>query len=159
MPTLYDFSARLLTGSDVALKDYAGQVVLVVNTASKCGFTPQYQGLEQLYQTYRARGFVILGFPCNQFGAQEPGSAGEIADFCALNYGVTFPMFEKVDVNGATAHPLFGFLKKAKPGLLGSRIPWNFTKFLIGRDGKPIRRYAPTTTPDGLIPAIEKALG
>jgi len=159
MPTLFDFSAVSLKGETVALKDFAGQVVLVVNTASKCGFTPQYAGLEALYKAYRDRGFAVLGFPCNQFGAQEPGAAGEIADFCEINYGVTFPMFAKIDVNGPSAHPIFQFLKQARPGLLGRRIRWNFTKFLVGRDGVPLRRFAPTTDPAKLAPSIETALG
>lgn len=159
MTTIYDFSATSLNGADVGLENYAGKVVLVVNTASKCGLTPQYQGLEELYKTYASRGFVILGFPCNQFGNQEPGSADEIGHFCQVNYGVSFPMFAKIDVNGPDTHPLFRFLKKAKPGLMGQAIRWNFTKFLVGRDGKPIRRFSPTTTPDKIVPAIEKALG
>jgi len=158
MTTLYDFSASTLSGQDLALKEFAGQVVLVVNTASQCGFTPQYAGLEILYQTYKSSGLVILGFPCNQFGAQEPGSADDIASFCEINYGVTFPLFAKIDVNGPRAHPLFVYLTKALPGWLGPRIRWNFTKFLIARDGTPLRRFAPTTEPAKLAPAIEKAL-
>jgi len=158
MSTFYDFSAPSLSGQEVALKDFAGQVVLVVNTASKCGFTPQYAGLEMLYQTYKDRGFVVLGFPCNQFGHQEPGSADDIASFCTINYGVSFPIFAKVDVNGPKAHPLFAYLTKALPGWTGKRIRWNFTKFLIARDGTSLHRYAPTTDPLKLVPAIEKAL-
>jgi len=158
MPVLYDFSATSLGGQEMALSDYRGKAVLVVNTASKCGFTPQYEGLEKLYQAYKDRSFVVLGFPCNQFGAQEPDSAGDIASFCQINYGVSFPMFAKVDVNGPGAHPVFAFLKKAKPGLFGQSIRWNFTKFLIGRDGVPLRRFAPTTEPAKLAPHVEKAL-
>lgn len=157
--TIYDFSAQSLRGQEFSLKTYEGNVVLVVNTASKCGLTPQYKGLEALYKTYSDRGLVILGFPCNQFGNQEPGNASEIGNFCEVNYGVSFPMFEKIEVNGPGTHPLFQFLKKAKPGLFGKDIRWNFTKFLVGRDGKPIRRFSPTTTPDKIAPAIEKALG
>jgi len=157
--TIYDFSAQSLRGEDVSLKAFSGKAVLVVNTASKCGLTPQYKGLESLYKTYQDRGLVILGFPCNQFGNQEPGNASEIGTFCEINYGVSFPMFEKIEVNGPGTHPLFQFLKKAKPGLFGKDIRWNFTKFLVGRDGKPIRRFSPTTTPDKIAPAIEKALG
>ncbi len=158
MSTLYDFSAPSLSGQHVALKDFAGQVVLVVNTASKCGFTPQYAGLEILYHTYKSSGFVVLGFPCNQFGQQEPGNADDIASFCEVRYGVTFPLFAKVDVHGPDAHPLFVYLTKALPGWLGRRIRWNFTKFLIARDGTPLRRFAPTTEPAKLVPAIEGAL-
>lgn len=158
MPVLYDFSATSLGGQDIVLSECRGKVVLVVNTASKCGFTPQYEGLEKLYQAYKDRGFVVLGFPCNQFGAQEPGNAEDIASFCQVNYGVSFPMFAKVEVNGPGAHPLFQFLKKAKPGLFGQAIRWNFTKFLVGRDGVPLRRFAPNTAPEKLAPQIEKAL-
>ncbi|GAA0545180.1 glutathione peroxidase [Rhizomicrobium palustre] len=159
MTTLYDFQATKLSGEEVSLSAYQGRVVLVVNTASKCGFTPQYEGLEAVYKAYQFHGFTVLGFPCNQFGAQEPGNAYEIASFCQANYGVSFPMFAKVEVNGPGAHPLFQFLKKAKPGLFGSSIRWNFTKFLIGRDGVPLRRFAPTKTPVKIALAIEKALG
>ncbi|MCA0337280.1 MAG: glutathione peroxidase [Actinobacteria bacterium] len=155
---LSDFHAATLTGADRSLADYAGQVVLVVNTASKCGFTPQYAGLEELYKAHKDEGFVVLGFPCNQFGAQEPGSADEIEEFCQLNYGVSFPMFEKVDVNGDDEHPLFSWLKSEKSGLLGGRIKWNFTKFLIGRDGQVIERYAPTTKPEDLEKDVVAAL-
>ncbi|WP_419572012.1 glutathione peroxidase [Rheinheimera sp.] len=148
-----------IRGNTVDLSQYKGQVVLVVNTASACGFTPQYKGLEQLYQNYKERGLVILGFPCNQFGKQEQGDETEISSFCELNYGVSFPLFAKVDVNGPDALPLFTSLKKAKPGLFGTQsIKWNFTKFLIGRDGKAILRAAPSTKPDDLVSAIEKAL-
>ncbi len=155
---LSDFHAATLTGADRSLADYAGQVVLVVNTASKCGFTPQYAGLEELYAAHKDDGFVVLGFPCNQFGGQEPGSEEEIGEFCQLNYGVTFPMFEKVDVNGDDAHPLFTWLKKEKSGLLGGKIKWNFTKFLVGRDGQVIDRYAPTTKPEDLEGDVVSAL-
>ncbi|WP_300449759.1 glutathione peroxidase [Accumulibacter sp.] len=156
---LYEISAERLEGGSESLADYAGKVLLIVNTASQCGFTPQYEGLEALYQRYRERGFVVLGFPCNQFGAQEPGEAEEIASFCQKNYGVTFPMFAKVEVNGDAAHPLYQYLKKAAPGLLGSEgIKWNFTKFLVGRDGKVKERYAPATTPETLARHIEELL-
>lgn len=157
--SIYGFSAPTLAGKPVSLQDYAGKVVLIVNTASKCGFTPQYKGLEQLYQKYRDRGLVILGFPCNQFGQQEPGGASQISEFCELNYGVSFPMFDKVDVNGKQAHPLFDFLKSQKPGLLGSQsIKWNFTKFLVNRQGEVLSRYAPLTAPEKLEADIEKLL-
>ena len=156
---VYRFDAERLRGARQSLADYAGQVLLIVNTASRCGFTPQYAGLEALYQRYRERGFTILGFPCNQFGAQEPGDAGEIAEFCEINYGVSFPLFAKVDVNGDTTHPLFAYLKARAPGLLGSQaIKWNFTKFLVGRDGRVLRRYAPTDKPESLRGDIEAAL-
>ena len=157
--TFYDCTAQGLDGRPVSLADYWGQVLLVVNTASRCGFTPQYAGLETLYRTYKDRGFAVLGFPCNQFGAQEPGDAAEIQNFCALTYDVTFPMFEKIEVNGEGTHPLYVFLKKEKKGLLGSEgIKWNFTKFLVGKDGKVIARYAPNATPESLGGDIEKAL-
>ncbi|MDD3354124.1 glutathione peroxidase [Zoogloea sp.] len=150
--------AARLTGAEEDLARYAGQVVLVVNTASRCGFTPQYAALEALYQRYREQGFVILGFPCNQFGGQEPGNGEEIAAFCAVNYGVSFPMFAKVDVNGAEAHPLFRFLTGALPGILGAPVRWNFTKFLIGRDGQPLKRFAPFTRPSRIEPHLRAAL-
>lgn len=159
MSSLASFSAQTLQGETVTLDKYAGQVVLVVNTASQCGFTPQYAGLESLYRQYHEQGLVILGFPCNQFGQQEPGDATAISSFCELNYGVTFPMFDKVEVNGANAHPLFVWLKKSLPGMLGDGIKWNFTKFLIGRDGTPLARFAPLTKPAELEPAIRHALG
>jgi len=153
MTSLYDFSARTIDGAEVSLADYKGKVLLLVNTASKCGFTPQYEGLEALYKARQAEGLVILGFPCNQFGAQEPGDEAEIASFCSLTYDVSFPMFAKIEVNGPNTHPLYAYLKKAKPGLLGSEaIKWNFTKFLVDRTGAVVRRYAPTDTPT----AIEK---
>ncbi|MEM9303854.1 MAG: glutathione peroxidase [Pseudomonadota bacterium] len=157
--SIHEFSARTIDGSDAPLSAYEGKVVLVVNTASKCGFTPQYKGLESLYQKYGQDDFVVLGFPCNQFGKQEPGSESEISEFCELNFGVTFPLFEKVDVNGKDAHPLFSYLKGAAPGVLGSEgIKWNFTKFLVGKDGKPVERFAPQTTPDAIGPAVESLL-
>lgn len=160
MSTVHDFSALGIDGKIRKLADYAGKVLLIVNTASKCGFTPQYKGLEELYRTYKERGLVVLGFPCNQFGAQEPGPESEISEFCEINYGVTFPLFGKVDVNGAQAHPLFAHLKKEAPGLLGSEaIKWNFTKFLVGRDGRVLKRYAPTDKPESIRKDIEKALG
>ncbi len=153
------FQAKSLRGEEVDLARYAGKVVLVVNTASKCGFTPQYAGLEALYRKYAEAGLVILGFPCNQFLQQEPGDAKSIEGGCLINYGVSFPMFEKVDVNGAGAHPLFRWLKSNLPGVLGGRVKWNFTKFLIGRDGEPLARFAPITAPEKMEPAIRKALG
>lgn len=158
MPTLHDFSATTLAGDDQSLDVYRGQVVLAVNTASKCGLTPQFAGLEKLHEQYADRGLVVLGFPCNQFAGQEPGDSEQIGDFCQRNYGVSFPMFEKVDVNGADAHPLYAWLRTQKGGLLGDRIKWNFTKFLIGRDGAVIERYAPTTKPEKLADDIERAL-
>lgn len=158
MTSLSDFHATTLAGAPQDLSAYAGRVVLVVNTASKCGFTPQYAGLEELYAAHQDEGLVILGFPCNQFGAQEPGSEDEIGEFCQVNYGVSFPMFAKVDVNGEDAHPLFTWLKESKGGLLGDRIKWNFTKFLIGRDGQVIARYAPTTKPADLEADVRAAL-
>jgi len=153
------FQAKSLRGEEVDLACYAGKVVLVVNTASKCGFTPQYAGLEALYRKYAEAGLVILGFPCNQFLQQEPGDAKSIEGGCLINYGVSFPMFEKVDVNGAGAHPLFRWLKSNLPGVLGGSVKWNFTKFLIGRDGEPLARFAPITAPEKMEPAIRKALG
>jgi glutathione peroxidase len=157
--TVYEFSAPLLDLRLMSLAEYRGQVLLVVNTASKCGFTPQYAGLEQLYRAYRERGFSILGFPCNQFGAQEPGDGVEIRAFCDASYGVTFPIFSKIDVNGPHTHPLYRFLKKARPGILGTAgIKWNFTKFLIDRRGSVVRRYGPSATPQSLVPAIERQL-
>lgn len=157
MTTLADFSATALDGTDQSLAQYAGRVALVVNTASKCGFTPQYRGLEELYQRHRDAGFVVLGFPCNQFAHQEPGSAEEIADFCSVNYGVSFPMFATVDVNGVGAHPLWRWLKQEKSGLGVSTVKWNFTKFLVGRDGRVIRRYGPATAPARIEADIERA--
>lgn len=158
MTAFYQFSATRLHGERITMADYAGKVVLVVNTASHCGFTPQYAGLEALYKKYADQGLVVLGFPCNQFGRQEPGNADDIAQTCHINYGVSFPMFEKVEVNGAAAHPVFRFLKQALPGVLGGRIKWNFTKFLIARDGKPLRRFAPIISPEKMEAAIVAAL-
>ncbi|MFN7476757.1 MAG: glutathione peroxidase [Burkholderiales bacterium] len=151
MTSAYDFHIHTLLGEAVDLKDYAGQVTLVVNVASQCGFTPQYAGLQALHDQFHARGFSVLAFPCNQFGAQEPGNAEEIAQFCERQYGVTFPVFEKIDVNGAKAHPLYQFLVKQKRGVLGTEaIKWNFTKFLIDRHGQVLKRYAPTTKPEAI---------
>jgi glutathione peroxidase len=159
MTTAYDFEARAIDGRNLSLSEYAGKTLLIVNTASKCGFTPQYAGLQKLHEQYGPHGLVVLGFPCNQFGAQEPGDEAAIAQFCELNFGVTFPLFAKVDVNGPDTHPLFGHLKKAAPGLLGSEaIKWNFTKFLVTPDGK-VTRYAPTDSPESLESAIRTALG
>jgi len=158
--TVYDFSAASITGASAELRDHAGQVLLIVNVASQCGLTPQYAGLEQLWRTYRDRGFVVLGFPCDQFGHQEPGTEAEIATFCETRYAVTFPMFAKVEVNGDAAHPLWRWMRAERPGLLGSEaIKWNFTKFLVGRDGHVLKRFAPTDAPASLAPAIERALG
>jgi glutathione peroxidase len=157
--TIADFTATLPNGEAVSLADKAGKVLLVVNTASKCGFTPQYDGLEALWQKYKDRGFEVIAFPCNQFGGQEPGSADEIESFCKVNFGVSFPLMGKVEVNGAGAAPLYDWLKSEAPGLMGSKsVKWNFTKFLIGRDGKVVRRYAPTDKPEGLAKDIEKLL-
>ncbi|MGJ4943203.1 glutathione peroxidase [Bradyrhizobium sp. HKCCYLS1011] len=156
--SIYDFTATSLGGEEVPLKRFEGQVLLIVNTASACGFTPQYRGLEALYREYLSRGFAVLGFPCNQFGAQEPGSAAEIGAFCAGKYDVTFPLFAKIDVNGSAAHPLFKFLKREKRGLLGAAIKWNFTKFLVDREGCVVARYAPTTKPEALKKQIEALL-
>jgi glutathione peroxidase len=158
MTSLTDFSATAIDGQEIDLSTYAGQVVLVVNTASQCGFTPQYQGLQGLQEQYADRGFAVLGFPCDQFGNQEPGDEAQIADFCERNYGVSFPMFSKIEVNGDGAHPLFRWLREEKGGVLGSAIKWNFTKFLVGRDGQVFRRYPPTTKPEKLTDDIEKAL-
>jgi glutathione peroxidase len=155
---IYDFTAKSLGGEDVALKNFEGQVLLIVNTASACGFTPQYKGLEALQQAYGPRGFSVLGFPCNQFGKQEPGDEKQIEQFCSINYAVTFPMFAKVDVNGGNAHPLYRYLKDEKSGLLGSSIKWNFTKFLVDRSGKVVGRYAPTAKPEALTKEIEALL-
>ena len=158
MATAHDFSAIDIDGQPRALSEYAGKVLLVVNVASKCGFTPQYTGLQELWNTYRGRGLVVLGFPCDQFGHQEPGNEEEIKNFCSLDYGVDFPLFAKIDVNGRNAHPLWTWLKDEKGGLLGSGIKWNFTKFLVGRDGAVIARYAPTHAPEKLADRIEAAL-
>jgi len=158
MPGVYDFTAQSLAGEEVPLKRFEGQVLVIVNTASACGFTPQYRGLEQLHRDFSPRGFAVLGFPCNQFGGQEPGDARQIEEFCTRKYDVTFPMFAKIDVNGAKAHPLFDHLKSVKSGLLGPSIKWNFTKFLVDRSGKAIGRYAPTAIPEGLRKDIEALL-
>ena len=157
--TLADFTLPLLDGTAQPLAEFAGKVVLVVNVASKCGLTPQYAGLEALYRRYSDQGFVVLGFPCNQFAEQEPGSAEEIAQFCSLTYDVSFPMFGKIDVNGADAHPLYTWLKRSAPGVMGTEgIKWNFTKFLVGRDGLVVERFAPTDEPESIAPAIERLL-
>ena len=159
MTTVYDFKALQIDGNEVSLAQFKGSVLLIVNTASACGFTPQFGGLEALHQQFGPKGLTVLGFPCNQFGAQDSGSDAEIADFCQVNYGVSFPMMSKVEVNGAAAHPLYKWLCSEAPGLLGSKsIKWNFTKFLVGKDGAVIKRYAPTDTPEGLAGDIEKAL-
>lgn len=159
MSSIYDFEALSIEGKPAQLASQRGKVLLIVNTASACGFTPQFAGLEKLWQDRRERGLVVLGFPSNEFGGQDPGSEAEIASFCQLNYGVSFPMMAKVDVNGPDAHPLWQWLTEQAPGLLGSRsVKWNFTKFLIGRDGRPLRRYAPTDTPESLRGDIEAAL-
>ena len=159
MTTIYDFEAQQINGKTVALDQFKGKAMLIVNTASACGFTPQFAGLEELHKTYGPKGLVVLGFPCNQFGAQDSGSNGEIADFCQVNYGVSFTMMEKIDVNGSGAHPLYQYLCKEAPGLLGSKsIKWNFTKFLVAKDGRVLKRYAPTDTPQSLASDIEAAL-
>jgi glutathione peroxidase len=162
MPTLHDFSARAITGEETSLRDFAGKVAVVVNVASKCGLTPQYAGLEKLYEAHRARGLEVLGFPCNQFAGQEPGSDAEVQEFCKVRYGVSFPLFAKIDVNGATRHPLYAWLsaEDAAPEGPGD-VKWNFGKFVIGRDGRVKARFAPTTAPDdpAFVAAIEKALG
>ncbi|CAL8474275.1 glutathione peroxidase [Caballeronia sp. S22] len=156
---IYGFSAETLDGATVGLDTYRDKVLLIVNTASECGFTPQYKGLQEIYQQFSARGFEVLGFPCNQFGKQEPGDAGQIGAFCEKNYGVTFPMFAKIEVNGANAHPLYKYLKDKEPGLLGiEAIKWNFTKFLVDRKGSVIKRYAPQTKPESITEDIEKLL-
>ena len=159
MTTIADFKAKLPNGEEINLADKLGKVLLVVNTASKCGFTPQYDGLEALYQKYKDQGFEVMAFPCNQFGGQEPGSADEIAEFCKVNFGLSFPLMAKVEVNGTGEAPLYSWLKSGAPGLMGTKsIKWNFTKFLIGRDGKVVRRYAPTDKPESLEKDIEKLL-
>jgi glutathione peroxidase len=159
MHTVYDFEAQQIDGKSVPLSKFKGKVMLIVNTASACGYTPQFAGLEELHKTYAKKGLVVLGFPCNQFGAQDPGSDEEIAGFCQLNYGVSFPMMSKIDVNGAQAHPLFKWLTSEAPGLLGTtNIKWNFTKFLIGKDGQVLKRYSPQDAPASLAKDVEKAL-
>ncbi len=156
--SFYQFKANSLAGKEISMKSYEGKVVLVVNTASKCGFTPQYEGLEKLYKTYKDKGLVILGFPCNQFGSQEPGTETQIGEFCSVNYGVTFPLFSKVEVNGDDAHPIYKFLKVQLPGNLGNDIKWNFTKFLLDQKGNPVKRYGSTTKPIDISEDIEKLL-
>jgi glutathione peroxidase len=159
MASVYDYSGKTITGQDKPLADYKGQVLLIVNTASKCGFTPQFKGLEEVYEQFKDKGLMVLGFPCNQFLSQDPGSNEEISQFCELNYGVTFPMFAKIDVNGDNAHPLFKHLAAEAPGLLGSKaIKWNFTKFLVNRNGEVVERYAPATEPEKIVKDIEKLL-
>jgi len=159
MSTVFDFSAKAIDGSEVSLDTYRGKVLLIVNTASKCGFTPQYEGLEMLHEQLSDKGLIVLGFPCNQFGAQEPGDEAEIASFCRLTYDVKFPMFAKIDVNGPNAHPLYGWLKSNAKGILGTEgIKWNFTKFLIDRSGKVFSRYAPTTKPEAIRGEIEELI-
>lgn len=157
-PKFYQFEAESLKGKPVSMEAYKGKTILVVNTASKCGLTPQYEGLEALYQEYRDKGLEILGFPCNQFAGQEPGDSADIENFCSVNYGVSFPMFAKIDVNGKNAHPLYKYLKKELPGTLTNAIKWNFTKFLIDANGKPVKRFAPTTEPSSIKSDIEKLL-
>ena len=160
MTTVHDFKAIDIDGKERSLSEFKGKAILVVNTASKCGFTPQYTGLEKLWKDYADKGLVVLGFPCDQFGHQEPGDEAEIKNFCSLSYDVSFPMFSKVDVNGPKAHPLFNWLKQEKPGLLGLEgIKWNFTKFLVGRDGQVLKRYAPTDTPEKIGKDLKKLLG
>lgn len=157
--SIYDFKAKTIDGKEVPLSNYKGKALLIVNVASKCGFTPQYEGLEKLYKDYQAKGLEVLGFPCNQFGSQEPGTEAEIQSFCTLTYGVNFPMFAKVDVNGENAHPLYKYLTHDKPGILGTEaIKWNFTKFLIGKDGEPVKRYGSADKPESLTGDIEAAL-
>ena len=159
MPNIYDFKAKTIEGKEISLNKYKGDVILIVNTASKCGFTPQYAELEDLYKKYSGKGLEILGFPCNQFGDQEPGNSKNIASFCQKNYGVNFQIFEKVDVNGKNAHPLYKYLTKTAPGVLGTEsIKWNFTKFLVDRKGKILKRYAPSISPKEIAPDIEKQL-
>ena len=159
MSSINDFEAQQINAKDISLAEFKGKVMLIVNTASKCGFTPQFGGLEELHKAYTGKGLVVLGFPCNQFGSQDPGADGEIAEFCQVNYGVSFPMMGKIDVNGPAAHPLYKWLSSEAPGLLGSKsIKWNFTKFLVGKDGQVIRRYAPTDKPADLAKNVEAAL-
>ncbi len=156
--SFYSFNAKTLQGKEKTMAEYKGKVVVVVNTASKCGLTPQYEGLEMLYKKYKDQGLEILGFPCNQFGNQEPGGAKEISEGCLINYGVTFTMFEKVDVNGPKAHPLFVYLKKQLPGFLGSKVKWNFAKFVVDRNGKPVKRFSPTTKPEKMEQFLKSIL-
>lgn len=152
----YSLQANNLAGEIISMEQFRGKTIIVVNTASKCGLTPQYEGLEKLYKQYNSRGLVVLGFPCNQFGNQEPGSSNDISEFCQINYGVSFPIFEKIDVNGQNTHPIFKYLKQRLGGFLGSSIKWNFTKFVIDKDGKPVKRFAPITKPEKMQPLIEK---
>jgi len=154
----YDFNAKKLNGEELSMETYKGKTILVVNTASKCGLTPQFEGLEKLYQKYKDKGLEILGFPCNQFANQEPGDEKSIAEGCLLNYGVTFPMFSKIDVNGENTHPIYKYLKKELKGFFGSKIKWNFTKFLINADGKPVKRFSPTTKPEKIDRFLSKIL-
>ena len=154
----YDFTAYTISGQQVSMEQYKGKTIIVVNTASKCGLTPQYEGLEKLYEKYKDQGLVILGFPCNQFAKQEPGDSSAIQEFCQVNYGVSFPMFAKIDVNGSQAHPLYKFLKSKLGGIFGSRIKWNFTKFVIDKNGKPVKRFAPTVKPENMEAFIQKIL-
>jgi len=156
--SIYDIEVKTINGENIQLENYKGKVIVVVNTASKCGLTPQYKGLEELYKNYKKKDVIVLGFPCNQFGGQEPGNSQEITDFCEINYGVSFPLFEKIDVNGKNTHPLFAYLKKELPGIFGRKIKWNFTKFVIDKTGTPIKRFAPTTEPKKMIPLIEKLM-
>jgi glutathione peroxidase len=158
LTSIHDFTVKTASGTDISLRDYEGDVVLIVNTASKCGFTPQFEGLEALYQTYRDKGFTVIGFPCNQFKNQDPGTNDEIQEFCQVNFGVTFPLMAKIDVNGANEDPLYTFLKKEKGGLVGDAIKWNFTKFLIDRSGNVVKRYDPTKPPESMAPDIETLL-
>jgi glutathione peroxidase len=156
--SFYDFEAKLLSGQNVSMSQFKGKTIIVVNTASKCGLTPQYEGLEKLYEKYKDKGLVILGFPCNQFGQQESGTAEQIEEFCQVNYGVSFTMFDKIEVNGDNAHPIFKYLKANLGGIFGSRIKWNFTKFVIDKNGKPVKRFSPTTKPESMEGFIQKIL-
>ena len=157
--TVYDFRVKSIDGKEISLAEFKGKPLLIVNVASKCGFTPQYKALEELYKRYSSMGFLVLGFPCDQFGKQEPGNDEEIKSFCEMNYGVTFPLFSKIEINGPNSHPLYEFLKGSAPGILGTKkIKWNFTKFLVGRDGKTIKRFAPNTKPEAFINEIERSL-
>lgn len=158
MATFHDFKATTLQGKEISMDQYRGKVVLVVNTASKCGFTPQYEGLQKLYDTYKDQGLEILGFPCNQFGKQEPGTAEDIGEFCRINYGVTFQIFEKIDVNGSNTHPIYVYLKDELSGTLGKKIKWNFTKFLVDHEGRPYKRFSSSMKPEKLVPEIELLL-
>jgi glutathione peroxidase len=157
-PSFYSFNATTLQGNEISMDTFTGKTILVVNTASKCGLTPQYEGLEKLYKAYKNKDFVILGFPCNQFGNQEPGDEKSISDGCLINYGVSFPMFSKIEVNGNNTHPIYKFLKQQLPGILGNSIKWNFTKFLIDKNGKPVKRFAPTTKPEKIEDYLKKYL-